>query len=70
MTDNYDVYRTSDRQITVETEETTHTFLYNPHTQYALVPATVYAAEPTVMNALRENELITDIFNHDAISTI
>lgn len=70
MTDKHDVYRTGNSRIKVEHNGREITFLYNPDTEYALVPASVYGAEPEVMQALRNSELVEDIFNHEAISEL
>lgn len=65
-----DIYRTNSRQLTVETETETYTFLYNPDTEYVLVPATVYGEEREMMSRLRDDDLVEDVFNHDAIASL
>lgn len=65
-----DVYQPDSRQITVDLKGRQITFAFNPDTGYALVPASVYGAEPETMNALRQSGKVNGIFNHEAINEI
>jgi len=66
----YEVYRTDHTQITVDVKGREVTFPYNPDTNYALMPASVYGSEPDVVKALQNSDIVDGIFNHNAISEI
>lgn len=67
---NTDVYQISGSKIEVDIEGRKVRVAYNPETNYALVPASVYASEDIAMQVLRDSDLVDGIFNHECITEL
>jgi hypothetical protein len=63
-----DVYLSTSRQITVSTNQTKETYLYNPDTKFVLVPADEYSTNSDLMRVLRNSDLVDGIYNHQNIT--
>jgi hypothetical protein len=64
------VYQTGGSELEVNMNGRKVRVLYNPETEYALLPAGVYGSEPDLVAALKESELIEGVFNHETISEV
>lgn len=64
------VFRTGNTRLTVETEDEGFEFMYNPDTQYVLVPAYFYGDRPDLIEAIRSHSEVSGVFNHDCIDGI
>lgn len=65
-----DVYKVAGNQVEVDVGGRQVRFAVNPETDYALVPASMYATETEAMDALRNADCVDGIFNHEAISEL
>jgi hypothetical protein len=65
------LYRVDSSVVQFETEDVSGRFLYNPETQYLLLPADVYASlSGDELQDLKSEPLIEGIYNHQNISAV